>query len=146
VVRGKVLQHVDRAALIAHDRYEIDRRHLGADELLCRCQCAQLIVGPHGAHVEVEREQTAIAVLRLTGDLGCDRGAGQPLVDLDLLWGGSGRFDIWSGRELLMLEELDGLGHTILGEGEVLPGQVVDGFAVLVLHHDCFNHELRFER
>ena len=61
-IRGEVLQNVDGAALVAHDRHQVDGGHLRADELFGSLQRAQLVSGPHGRHIEVEREQAAILV------------------------------------------------------------------------------------
>ena len=58
----EILQHVDRSAGIAQNRYKIRWRHLRPDEFLRRIECAQLIGGRHGGHVEVKGQQPAIFI------------------------------------------------------------------------------------
>ena len=45
--------------------------------------------------------------------------------------------------QVLKLAEADGLRHAVLGDGEILGGQALDGIAVLVLDSDCLDDQLR---
>ncbi len=44
--------------------------------------------------------------------------------------------------ELLEFEELDGLGHAVLGDREILSGEAEHGIAALILDVDGFDDEL----
>ena len=81
-VGRKVLQHIDRAALIAQQRDEVGCGHLGANEFFSGRECANLIRRPHRAHIEIERKQPVIFVPGFAVAFGRDGGAGQTLIDL----------------------------------------------------------------
>jgi len=76
---GEVLQDVDGGAVVAHDGEQIGGGHVSADELLGGAERAQLVGRRHGAHVEVEGEQTLVFVADLAGALGGDLGAARRL-------------------------------------------------------------------
>ena len=71
---GEVVQHFDGAAGERHDRHQVGRLHLGLDEFLRGGEGAQLVGHRHRAHVEVDREEAAVAVADVAGLFGRDHG------------------------------------------------------------------------
>ena len=142
-VGGEILENVDGAALVAEDGDEVDGGHLGAEELLGGFEGADLVAGTHGGHVEVEGEEALVFVLVGGGRFGADLGAGQAFVEAGVLGGGL-RFGQEGGGvgEGLALDEADGLGGAVFGDGEVFRGEAGDEVALLVLDGDGLDDEL----
>ncbi len=84
-VVGEILQHLDRAAGIAHDGHQIGGCHLRSDELLRGGERAQLIRGRHGGHVEIQSQQPAIFVASVARRFGRDLGSVELVVDVNVL-------------------------------------------------------------
>ena len=83
-VVGEILQDVNGAARITQDGNAIGRRHLRADEFLRRSERAQLVCRRHGRHVEVQRQQAAVLVSKLSGRFRRNAGPAELVVDLDI--------------------------------------------------------------
>ncbi len=146
-IAGEVLQDVDRAALVAEDGYEIDGCHLRAEELFSRRKGAELVSRAHRRHVEIESQQAAILVAFAVRSFRRDLCASETLVELELF--GAGRCDR-QGQcvrgKVLVLAEGDLLWCAVLGDREVLCGESKDEFSLLILHHHCFDDQLRLDR
>ena len=147
-IGGEVLKNVHRAAVVAHDRNQIDRRHLRADEFLGRLKCAQLIGGTHGGHIEVERKQPAIFVAFVVRWFRARSACAQALVDLD---SSSSRLStepaVWqfqrgpgARRNVIVC------GDVVFGDREVLRSEAANRIALLVFDDDRFDHKLHLDR
>ncbi len=79
----KVLQHVHRSAVVAHDRDQVGGSHLAADELLGCKEGAKLIRWPHRRHVEIKNQQAAVPITFVLGIFRGNLGPGQLPVDLE---------------------------------------------------------------
>ena len=142
----EVLHHIDRSSLIAHDGDQIGGGHLCADKLPRRRKSTQLIVGRHRRHVEIERQQPMIAVLRLARALRRNLCPCECLIEHDLLVVERGyRHRSCSRRQSLMLKDLDGLRLTILGDGKVFGCQARNKIALHIFHDNRLDHQLRVD-
>jgi len=83
------------------------------------------------------------AVIGFSGNLGSDLGAHQAVVERDvfLVRRSHGQRRVF-GRERLVLEDADGLGHAVFFDVKILRRQSGDEVAILVFHHDGFDDEL----
>ncbi len=155
LVVGEVLLHADAAALESHHGDQIGRCHLRLDVFHRGVVRAQQIRGRHRRQIEIEHEQTTVAIFhvaRLTGcnpDIGgwlrgfgrgrrsrCGRGVWRRVADDHL----SARA---RGRQLLELDEADRLRLAVFGDDEVFGGEAFDRLAVLVFHVDRLDDQPR---
>jgi hypothetical protein len=83
-ILSEILQNVNGTGVITHDRDEVRRRHLRADELLGSLKSAQLVGRAHRGHIEVESQQAAIFVAFVIGGFWSDLLVRQSLVYLQI--------------------------------------------------------------
>ena len=128
-VAGEVLLHAHGAAAKGHDRQQIRRLHLRVDEGLRGGIRAHLIRRRHRGQIEIEHEQSSIAVARVArrrdGDLPLRRrrrgGGGREARRRFGRTGGRGA--IW---QALVFDETDGLRLAVLRDDEVVCAQTLD--------------------
>ena len=145
-IGGEVLQDVDRTTLVAQDGYQVDSGQLRANELLCCRERAQLVGRAHRSHVEVKCKQPAILIAIVLHRFRLNLRARELLINLDIFTarrGGSHRRRV--GGQRLVFAEADSLGDAIFGKRKVLGREPRDEFSLLILDHDGFHHQLRFD-
>jgi hypothetical protein len=143
-IGSEILEDVDRAALVAENGNRIRSGHLRAHKLLRGLKRAHLIGGRQRCHVEVERQQPPVLVALVLHGLGRNLHVCEAIVDFHVLirrghrWQNPGR----TGK-ILVLAVANGLRRAVFGQHEILCGEPVNKVALLVLHLDSFDHQIR---
>ena len=149
VVVGEIGLHFHGAALKHHDGHKRCRVHLGVDEFLCRRICTHLIVGRHSREIEIQHDQSAIAVANRAVRrgrnlrLGCRIRIGRAQLQLRFVVGATkvAPYRCICRRQSLIFHERNRLRLAVFRHREIFRGQPFDGIAALVFHDDVFHDQ-----